>query len=109
MKVKAQWTDDCNGKKDFDSEIVGLSSRYWPLGGGFREFDTVARKFIDLNLDIKPSASSEIYIATDEGDVTLAVKEFEGGDFEDVSAQVEAWVQEQMNRIVGALKKEFKI
>jgi len=35
-----KWTNDCQGKKDFDGPIVTLSSRYWPSGGGFSMLDT---------------------------------------------------------------------
>ena len=34
MNVPAKWTDDCQGKKDYDGKILCLSTRYWPRGGG---------------------------------------------------------------------------
>lgn len=40
-RINARWTDDCQGKKDFDGTIIDISSRYWPRGGGFGLFSRV--------------------------------------------------------------------
>src|SRR5688572_23501419 len=108
----AEWTDDAQGKKDYDAELVGVTTRYWPRGGGISILDgsgfhTNARQ------DIKPSAKSEIYIRAKEAEdftemIPLVSKEFEGETFEKVAAQVEAWVQEQMNRVTKAVLEEFR-
>ena len=36
MQPYAMWTDDCQGKKDYDGNMVSISTRYWPgpSGGG---------------------------------------------------------------------------
>lgn len=38
MKIDAKWTPDCQGKKDYDGQILSISTRYWPSGGGFATF-----------------------------------------------------------------------
>jgi hypothetical protein len=35
MKLAAKWTNDCGGKKDYDGDILSVSTRYWPADGGF--------------------------------------------------------------------------
>ena len=30
FKLVARWTDDCQGKKDFDGRLLSYSTRYWP-------------------------------------------------------------------------------
>jgi len=108
----AEWTDDAQGKKDYDAEFVGVTTRYWPRGGGITALDA-AGFHTNEDQSIKPSATSEIYIRAKEGRefeemVTLISREFEGETFEEVAAQVESWVQEQMNRVTKAVLEEFK-
>lgn len=111
--VPAEWTDDCQGKKNYDGELVSLSTRYWPQGGGFW---LVARNAIGATIDenpapeIKPHANSEIVLRTGDDereDVTLVERDFEGETFEEVKSQVEAWAAEQYARIAHALRREF--
>lgn len=111
MTLIAQWTDDCQGKKDFDCEIVSLSTRYWPRGGGFFSFDTATRQFTE-NEDrpqIKPSAKAAILLDhTKEGGGTeLVAQKFEGETFEEVAAQVEAWAKEQHAKITDAVRRLY--
>lgn len=107
MKLAAEWTNDCQGKKDYDGEICVVSTRYWPRGGGFSLFDG---KEFSTNSDktIKPSANCTIGIRMPDTDVlSLIEKAFEGETFEEVAAQVESWAQQQYERVVAALKAEF--
>ena len=108
LELAALWTDDCQGKKDYDGEICCISSRYWPRGGGFSVFDG---KTFSTNGDqnIKPSAVSHIGIRLPDTDIfDLARKTFEGESFDEIKIQVEAWAKEQYERAVKALLHEFK-
>lgn len=108
FKVDAEWTDDAQGKKDFDGDILSISTRYWPAGGGFSIF-VPGQGFTHNPLDTKPSAKSSLVFRYAEYEsIDLAEKEFEGETFEDVARQVEAWAQEQMNKVVTLLQKEFQ-
>jgi hypothetical protein len=91
-ELRAEWTNDCQGKKDFDGEIVTLSTRYWPRGGGF-----------GLMVRNEPSAKSSILL---DGECVTS-EEFDGETFEDVAAQVEAWAKEQHAKIVAAIENLF--
>jgi hypothetical protein len=110
MRLDAEWTDDCQGKKDYDGEILSVSTRYWPAGGGFHVFDTrEPEKGLHLNdYGSKPSAHCSLLLrdANDE-DVTLIDKEFEGESFSAVSQQVEAWAQEQYEKAISVLRAAF--
>lgn len=115
LKLNISWTDDCCGKKDYDGDIVAVSTRYWPRGGSAMVLDTSdgqgLRKFDDGS---KPSATSHIMLSNgyphhnDETEYLIS-RDFEGETFEDVAAQVEAWAQEQMDRVTKALKAEFSV
>jgi len=119
MKIDARWTDDCCGKKDYDGEILSISTRYWPAGGGFLEInrgpDGVSVHGPGHRPDIKPRAHSSIllrYRVDDEGercveDLTLVEAEFEADTEDEVKRQVEVWAQEQMDRAVHCLQAEF--
>lgn len=105
-RVPAEWTDDCQGKKDYDGDLVRLSTRYWPRGGGFDIFSRESG-WSNGSPDIKPSATSEIFICTAGIDLTLAKKEFEAETEAEVKSQVEEWADRQYQRIVRALEVEF--
>ena len=115
MTLDAQWTNDCMGKKDYDAPIVEISTRYWPSGGGFlitnrQPGQPVQLQGNDARPEIKPSAKSSLVIGYAEGDgdyATLAEQNFEGETFEDVAKQVETWAQQQMDRVVAALRREY--
>lgn len=112
FKLDAKWTDDCQGKKDYDGEILSISTRYWPRGGGFHVFDrdNPKRGFQgnEARPQIRPSAQSQLVIYhAESGYLTLVEQEFEAETQEEVQAQVEAWAQAQMDRAVAALQREF--
>lgn len=93
MKLNAEWTDDCQGKKDYDGDILAISTRYWP---GNRQ----ANGFV--------SAKSSLIIRHGKDDYAiLTSKEFEAGTFEELAPQVELWAQEQMDKAVAVLKAAF--
>lgn len=112
MKFSGRWTNDCQGKKDYDGPILEVSTRYWPRGGGFTEVVRGDRgAFFRYNEDrpnIKPSATSAL-VVREEGDCTytLIEHEFEAETEEEVKQLVEAWVQQQMDIAVAALKAVF--
>jgi len=111
MKLKIKWTGDCQGKKDYDGDIVAVSTRYWP--GTLTVFDTAhAEKGLHEIQGGKPSATCTIMLSNGyphHNDETsdLIEKDFVGDTFEDVATQVEVWAQEQMNRVETALRAEF--
>jgi|ERR1051326_527863 hypothetical protein len=115
LRLDAKWTDDCQGKKDYDGPILSISTRYWPRGGSALIFDS-NRPELGLHKpdrpDIKPSATSSLVINYSDADgdsdyLKLIEKDFEAETQEEVQAQVEAWAQEQMDRTVTLLRKEF--
>jgi len=113
MKLNIKWTDDCQGKKDFDGDIVAISTRYWP--GQVTVYDTAhpERGLHEISRGC-PSATSTI-ILTDgfphhNGDsIDLAQQDFEADTFEEIDSQVQAWTQLQMDRITKALCAEFNV
>lgn len=112
MKLEAEWTDDCQGKKNYDGNIVSISTRYWPRGGGFLLMTRTpghATTFEDNDdrPEIKPSAKSHVTIWHDGDSTDLATKEFEGDTFEEVESQVESWAQEQFEKVVAAVKTVY--
>lgn len=114
FKLSAKWTDDCQGKKNYDAEILSISSRYWPRGGGYMMVVSEPGKLPqfkdnDSRPELRPSAVSSLIIrhGEDEEDIELASQEFEADTQEEVQAQVETWAQQIMDRAVAALRKEF--
>ena len=116
-RLSAQWTDDCQGKKDYDGQVLSISTRYWPRGGGFHAFDKgrpeLGFRGNETRPEIRPSATSSLvvwYLDEDgcEDTLDLAKAEFEGETFEEIAPQVEKWAQEQMARAVAILKAEFQ-
>ncbi len=110
----AQWTDDCQGKKDFDGLAVLISTRYWPgyMTGYNSAYPERGLHVIPTN---GPSAKATLAInhgGPSEGDeygdyFVLAECEFDGADEDEVKGKVEVWVQEQFDRMTGALRAEF--
>jgi len=99
--------NDCQGKKDYDGNILSISTRYWPAGGGLAVI-IPGRGLVENPFDCKPSARSSLILHySDDEYITLTESEFEGETFEDVSKQVELWAQMQMNAVVELLKREF--
>lgn len=110
----AAWSNDCQGKKDYDGRLLSISTRYWPgpSGGGAMLLDMDTGQCGTVAYGPKPSAHAAIHInhgAPDEpdgyGDYTaLCEAEFSGDTEEEVKAKVEAWVKEKANAIVAALR-----
>jgi hypothetical protein len=112
-RLDAQWADDCCGKKDYDGDIISISTRYWPRGGGHGfMFDTnhPERGCQDIKNDEPPSAcSSLILLIKGYPDfITLAEKRFVADTPEEVQAQVERWAQKQMNRLIWILRLFYR-
>ncbi len=103
MELEAQWEFDCGGKQDFDATLVRLSSRFWPQGGGYYEWN--AGQWLE-NKDrpkIPPSAKATIYLQDRE----LASASFEGHTETEVKAKLEAWAREQFSKVANALSVAF--
>lgn len=110
LKIAASWSDDCQGKKDYDGPILSVSTRYWPAGGHALIVNRTAEGVtMEQEANGRPAhASSAINLDLADGDyLVLAMKHFEAPTFEEVAPQVEAWAQEQMDRVVRALTAEF--
>lgn len=114
MLIPAEWTDDCQGKKDYDGELVSISTRYWPRGGGYFAVKNYPGQPIQTEQnedrpEIKPSAHSAILLQSkDEEDFTLIEKAFEAETQEEVQRQVEEWTQEQYHMLVRQLESYYK-
>jgi hypothetical protein len=107
-----KWTPDCSGKWDYDYDLVRLSSRYWPQGGGFFIWDSSKGTFEgnEIRPEIKPSAMSSIVISNphDDGFDDIAIScNFIGDTEQEVKTQVEIWAKGMMERVYSAIKKEF--
>lgn len=108
-----EWKPDCQGKWDYDCDLVSLSCRYWPRGGGFHTLDTGtgAWEGNEARPEIRPSATASICI----GDLasgpyeTLAKAEFDGDTEDEVKAKVEAWAKEMIARVDAAVRREFEL
>jgi len=122
VRLNAEWTDDCQGKKDFDGGLVRVTTRYWPRGGGFWEVISKPGQPVniienDARPEILPSAHCSVQIESMPArgcdphgpqTETLADQHFEGETEADVKVQVEEWAQQQVDRVVAALRAEFK-
>ena len=116
VKTTAVWTNDCCGKKDFDGEMLTVSSRYWPKGGSGMAFDTEhpGRGLHRYDDGSQCSASSKIlfHYTKENGDTDYLVVA-ETGDYitgatqEEVQTKIEDWVQKTTDRILRALIREF--
>lgn len=93
----ARWTQDCNGKQDYDGQVLSISTRYWPAW---------------KSSDNKPSAHAAIHINHGEpdedgyGDYTVwRDQDFTADTENGVKVLVEDWVAEQFAdvlRLLGA-------
>jgi hypothetical protein len=91
----AVWTDDCNGKKDFDGEMVSVSTRYWP--GGYQKNGW-------------PSANAALHLNGADGSyVQLLQKSFEAPTEFEVKALVEVWVRAEWKRLVSILVAHYPV
>lgn len=93
-KVNAEWTQDCSQKQDYDGSIISLSTRFWPPR---------------YQSNAKFSAKSSIHLDFKNYPeyLELISKEFEGDTEAEVKFKVEQWAQEQYERIIHILPKEF--
>lgn len=117
-KPYAMWTNDCQGKKDFDGPIISISSRYWPRGGGISVLRPGSIE-LETNADqtIRPSAKSSVILhigprEEDDGggdSVDLCSEDFEAETQEEVQAMVEAWADRKANEVADILLKHFGI
>jgi len=97
--LRAEWTHDCQGKQDYDADLVQLSTRYWPRGGGFWALNNGVIEDNDARPEIKPAATASILV---QGEKWVSA-DFEGETEAEVKAQVEQWAAAQWARIAAAL------
>lgn len=115
MNVPAEWTPDCQGKQDFDGQLVTLSTRYWPRGGGVAVFSRAEGwQDNDARPNIRPSAHATIYLGSTRNEhyddaVRLCDVRVDAETEAEVKARVEAWAAEQFARIGAALRREFAV
>lgn len=104
-ELQAEWQLDCQGKQDYDANLVRLSTRYWPRGGGYAELTDNGRWLENKSRpSIPPSATATIYLQDDP----LTTASFEGATEAEVKAKVEAWAREQFAKVVGAMSAAFR-
>lgn len=110
IKPPCKWTNDCQGKKDYDGNLIQISTRYWPPAGKGGGMLTVDGRIMDgaLLYHSKGWASAKSKIVLRHGGtldcgewprIVLASKAFEAMTEEEVKTQVEAWVALQCRRI----------
>ncbi len=92
--LKAEWTLDCQGKQDYDGEIISISTRYWP--SNYQSNKKVSAK-CSLHLNFKDYPEY----------IELVSQEFEGDTEAEVKFKVEQFAQLQFDKVVGLLPKEF--
>jgi hypothetical protein len=94
MKVPAEWSDDCGGKKNFDGDLVSVCVTCFPGGRGGSS---------------TASASILLLQGNDEDDdVDLVRQEFTGQTQEEAQRQVEVWVQAKYEEIAKLLMDHFQ-
>lgn len=97
MKYEFEWTPDCQGKWDYDGQIIYVSTRYWPRGGSWHLYQDgkfVSDSTAPERQHIRPSAHASIHFM--EYDRVLADKKFEGETEEEVKEAVKVWVDQQI-------------
>ena len=105
MELQAEWTPDCQGKQDYDADLVSLSTRYWPRGGGYAEMTADGRWLEnEARPSIPPSATATIYLQ----DEPLTTGSFDGATEAEVKAKVEAWAREQFAKVASAMSAAFR-
>lgn len=105
-EIQPVWVHDCQGKQDYDAEVIRLSCRFYPRGGGFSILSSGTWSENEDRPEIRPSAIAHIlWGEIDE----LSKAEFEGESEADVKAQVENWARVQIAAIrmlvVGSLQE----
>ncbi len=106
MKLESDGTPDCCGKQSCDNEVASVSLRYYPRGGGFFTLDAGINelKGNETRPNIPPSISGSVWI----GDEQIVETEFDAETEAEVKAQAEAWAKTQYDRIVTAIRSEYK-
>jgi len=106
-----EWRADCQGKFDYDCDLVSLSCRYWPRGGGYFSFDTNSGAFEgdEARPEIKPSAVASICIGDlKEGPYEdIVTARFDGDTEAEVKQMVEEWAAKMIARVEVAIRNEF--
>lgn len=106
-----EWKPDCQGKWDYDCNLVFLSCRYWPQGGGFHVLDTSKGTWEgnEERPEICPSGSASILIGDPVNGPyeTVARADFDGNSEAEVKSKVEAWAKEMIARVDAAIRREF--
>ncbi len=113
--VVARWTDDCQGKKDFDGSVVELSTRYWPganSGYGVTLLSMAHNGHVREELvphGSRHHAHTSICLVRGTGGdlLTLAGEHFFGDSFDEVKLAVEAWAQRMVARVWRTVIAEF--
>lgn len=96
--LAAIWTNDCQGKQDYDGPLLRLSTRYWP--GRYRaDGQPSARAGIDLLYG--PVATRDD--RDDPNYLTLRELQVAAPTESEVKARVEAWAQDQFRALLEAL------
>ena len=108
-KPDVKWTDDCQGKKNYDGPLVSACCRYWPshqeqLDGKHWNEITGANELVirPYEEDGKPSAIASIIVNLEgEGGnyLTLCEQEFKADTQEEVKRLVEEWVQKRFDQV----------
>ncbi|HET6497261.1 MAG TPA: hypothetical protein VFH61_18085 [Thermoleophilia bacterium] len=101
--LQAEWTPDCNGKQDYDADLLRLSTRYWPRGGGYMVWFEDRFEENEDRPEIKPSAHAALLLQ----DTELTSASFEAETEEEVKQLVEAWADEQWQIACLALRSAF--
>jgi hypothetical protein len=87
--LQATWKADCEGKADYGSGIVRVSSRYWPPD--------------DLDTERLHTAVSAVYLQ----DNPVVTEWFVGSTEAEVKAAVQAWADLAFRRAYAAILREF--
>ncbi len=106
QKLRAYWTTDCQGKKDYDTEIISFSCRIYPPR---------------YNNDSLYSGSAHLYLRNGNGegffeDINNETREYREGDYFELAsndfesdsesglkAQIENWCDEKYNVLIKGL------
>lgn len=103
--VNAEWTDDCQGKRDYDGPVISISSRFYPgaaSGKGAMCFTLEGAKLTESVIPYgdRPSAVSAVVLNIGDQDcIALKEEKFEADTDAQVFAMVEAWAEQQHDAI----------
>ena len=100
FKLHAKWTDDCQGKKNYDGPVISISTRFWPPNyDGKGRYSARSHLMIDHNNE--PDDFPDGY--------SVIEQEFYGLTEDEVKKQVEEFAQKMMDRVVKAVQQEFYV